>query len=160
MKRGALAGIVGTVALDVVNYIQYRNGGGEQRFLDWETAVGVDKWDQVSAPGQVGRRLVEGFTQKELSERWARSMTNVVHWAYGTLWGVQYGIVAGSAERPAASWGLVLGPVAWLSGYIVLPLAKVYKPIWEYDARTLAKDLAGHLAFGATTGVVFRIAAG
>ena len=37
----------------------------------------------------------------------------------------------------------------------VLPLAGVYKPIWEYDARTLGVDLSDHLVFGVTTGAVF-----
>ena len=44
---------------------------------------------------------------------------------------------------------------AWLSGYVVLPLAKVYKPIWEYDARTLADDLSAHLVYGAAASAVF-----
>jgi hypothetical protein len=32
-----------------------------------------------------------------------------------------------------------------MSGYVILPLAGLYKPIWEYDARTLADDLSAHL---------------
>jgi len=39
----------------------------------------------------------------------------------------------------------------------VLPLAKVYKPIWQYDARTLAKDLSAHLAYGIGTAAAFRV---
>ena len=31
----------------------------------------------------------------------------------------------------------------------------IYKPIWEYDAKTLAKDLSAHLAYGAGTGSAF-----
>jgi hypothetical protein len=31
----------------------------------------------------------------------------------------------------------------------VLPLAKVYQPIWKYDTRTLAKDLSAHVVYGA-----------
>jgi hypothetical protein len=44
----------------------------------------------------------------------------------------------------------------FLSGYVVLPLAKLYKPIWEYDAQTLAKDLSAHLAYGMVTAEAFR----
>jgi hypothetical protein len=43
----------------------------------------------------------------------------------------------------------------WIAGYAVLPLAGVYKPIWEYDARTLGEDLSAHLVFGAATSAVF-----
>jgi hypothetical protein len=45
----------------------------------------------------------------------------------------------------------------WLSGYVILPLAGVYKPIWEYDAKTLADDLGPHIVFGTTTSAVFAV---
>jgi hypothetical protein len=35
-------------------------------------------------------------------------------------------------------------------------LAKVYRPIWEYDIKKLAKDLSGHLVFGLGSAAVFR----
>jgi uncharacterized membrane protein YagU involved in acid resistance len=58
-------------------------------------------------------------------------------------------------SRHPQSSGIALGTVAWLSGYVILPLAKVYKPIWEYDAETLAKDLSGHLVYGTATSAAF-----
>jgi hypothetical protein len=36
-------------------------------------------------------------------------------------------------------------------------LAKLYKPIWEYDAKTLAKDLSAHFAYGLGTAATFRL---
>ena len=36
-----------------------------------------------------------------------------------------------------------------------LPAAGLDKPIWEYDATTLAWDLGAHLAYGAGTGTAF-----
>jgi hypothetical protein len=41
----------------------------------------------------------------------------------------------------------------------VLPAAGLYKPIWQYDAKTLAWDLAGHLSYGAGTGTAFWLLA-
>lgn len=155
LVRGALAGAAGTAAMDLVWFSRYRRGGGEQGLLQWELGEGVTGWEDVSAPGQVGRRVAEGFLGRELPDSRARLTNNIVHWAYGVAWGAQYGIVAGSAARPRSAWGLVLGPVVWLSGYAVLPLAKLYKPMWEYDAKTLAKDLSAHVMFGVGTGVVF-----
>src|SRR5262245_32698449 len=40
-------------------------------------------------------------------------------------------------------------------GLSVLLLAGVYKPIWGYDARTLADDLSAHLVLGVTTSVPY-----
>jgi hypothetical protein len=37
--------------------------------------------------------------------------------------------------------------------------AGLYKPIWEYDAKTLAVDLSAHLAYGAGTGTAFWLLA-
>jgi hypothetical protein len=152
---GAAAGAVGTAAMDLVWFARYRKGGGRQGLVAWETAEGVDKWDDTSAPGQVGRRVVEGFTQRELPDRWARTMTNTVHWATGLAWGAQFGVVAGSTRRRSWALGLLFGPLVWLASYVLMPLAKLYKPIWEYDDKTLAKDLSAHMVYGAATGATF-----
>ena len=50
---------------------------------------------------------------------------------------------------------LALGPVARLSGCVLVPLAKVYEPIWKYDARTLADDLPARLVYGAAAATAF-----
>jgi hypothetical protein len=47
----------------------------------------------------------------------------------------------------------------WAAGYVILPEGGLYKPIWEYDVKTLAWDLTGHLAYGAGTGVTFLLLA-
>jgi len=41
-----------------------------------------------------------------------------------------------------------------------MPQSGLYKPIWEYDAKTLAWDLSGHLAYGAGTGAAFWLLTG
>ncbi|MGH7687014.1 MAG: hypothetical protein ACREN2_09385 [Candidatus Dormibacteria bacterium] len=152
--RGALAGAAGTAALDAYQYVRYRAGGGSSPPLTWEFTVPED-WAKVSAPGQVGCRLIEGFTRKKLSPRWAPLVNNVMHWGYGVGNAVAYGIVVGSLRRPRVGYGLPFGVTVWLSGYALLPLSMIYKPIWEYDAKTLADDLGGHLVFGAVTAATF-----
>jgi len=155
MVMGATAGAVGTAAMDGVLYARYRRGGGQQGPLAWETAEGVDNWDAAAAPGQVGRRIVEGLTQRELPDQWARTMANVVHWGTGLAWGGQFGIVAGSTRGRRWPLGLLFGPLVWLTSYMLMPLIKLYQPIWEYDRKTLAKDLSAHMVYGAATGATF-----
>ena len=159
LARGVFAGALGTTAMDLVMYSRYRREGGAQPVLEWEFSAGLEDWEAAAAPAHVGRRVVEGVFQVELAPRWARLTNNVMHWGYGLLWGAQYGLVAGSARRLRHTNGLVLGPVVFLSGYVVLPLAKLYKPIWEYDAPTLAKDLSAHMAYGVVTAEAFRLLA-
>lgn len=153
---GLLAGAVGTVCLDTVQYVRYRRKGGKDGPLRWEFGP-VDSWDQAPDPGQVAKRLIEGFTQRELSDRWAWFTSILTHWAYGSSASVAYGILAGSLRRPHALYGLPFGAVVWATGYVVLPEAGLYKPIWEYDVKTLASDLSAHLAYGAGTGTAFWV---
>jgi hypothetical protein len=78
-----------------------------------------------------------------------------MHWGYGSSAAAIYGILAGSLRKPSPLYGLPFGAAVWAFGYVVLPEAGLYKPIWEYDAKTLARDLSGHLAYGAGTGAAF-----
>ena len=52
-------------------------------------------------------------------------------------------------------YGLPYGALVWSSGYLLLPIAGLYKPIWEYDVRTLGDDLSAHLAYGVGTSSAF-----
>jgi hypothetical protein len=40
---------------------------------------------------------------------------------------------------------------------VILPAAKLYKPIWDYDAKTLANDLSAHLVYGFATAIARRL---
>jgi hypothetical protein len=154
VAAGLLAGAVGTVGLDGVHFLKYRRRGGPEGPLAWEFAP-VKRWDDAPAPGQVARRVIEGFARRELPDRWAWVGSTVAHWAYGSLAAGAYGVVAGSLRRPRAWFGLPFGVVVWAGGYVLLPQAGLYEPIWKYDARTLAWDLGAHLAYGAATGTAF-----
>jgi hypothetical protein len=151
---GILAGAVGTVCMDAVRYVRYRRDGGEDEPLEWEFAP-VHTWAQAPDPGKVAQRVIEGFTQRELPDRWAWLTSTVMHWGYGSSAGVLYGVLAGSLRRPHPWYGLPFGALVWASGYVILPEGGLYKPIWEYDAKTLGEDLSAHLAYGAGTGVTF-----
>jgi hypothetical protein len=146
--RGLAAGAAGTVAMDALLFARYKRGGGESAFPGWEFSSGLTSWDQAPAPAQIGKRLVEGLFQQELPPERAALVNNITHWAYGMLGGVQYGIVAGSLRAPRIRYGVPFGASVWASGYVVLPAAKLYRPIWTYDRTTLARDLSAHLVYG------------
>jgi hypothetical protein len=153
---GLAASAAGTLAMDLVWYARYRAKGGTDPFPGWEFSASVQDWDSAPAPAQVGRRLVEGLFQCELPNSRAGLTNNIMHWGYGMVGGVPYGIVAGSLAVPRKRYGLLFGTAFWLGGYVVLPAAKLYEPIWKYDARTLANDLSAHLVYGLTTAAVFQ----
>ena len=151
---GTLAGVVGTICLDTVWYLRYRRGGGRMSPLEWEFGP-VDSWDHAPDPGKVAQRVIEGFTQRKLSDRWAWPISTAMHWGYGSSAAAAYGILAGSLRDPDPLYGLPFGAAVWATGYVILPEGMIYKPIWTYDAKTLARDLSAHLAYGAGTGAAF-----
>jgi hypothetical protein len=153
---GALAGAAGTAAMDLLWYRRYRRDGGEDDFLDWELSSGTTNYDQAAAPAQVGKRVVEGYLQTELPPHTARAMNNMVHWATGLLWGTAHGVLAGSTAKRRVSTGVATGMAAWAASYAMLAPAKLYKPMWEYPAGVLWKDLSAHLIYGLGTGAAFR----
>jgi hypothetical protein len=157
LSSGLLAGAVGTVCMDALLFALYRRGGGDSAFRAWEFSSGLSSWEEAPAPAQVGKRLVEGLFRIELPPQRAALMDNVMHWGYGKLGGGQYGIVAGSLKRPRILHGLPFGATVWATSYVLLPAAKLYKPIWAYDPETLGKDLSAHLAYGLGTATAFQL---
>ena len=59
--------------------------------------------------------------------------------------------------RRRVRYGLPFGAAVWSGGYVVLPAAKLYRPIWEYDRVTLAKDLSAHLVYGLATASAWQL---
>lgn len=143
---------MGTVAMDLVWYRRARRDGSDDGPLEWEFG-GVSTWDDVSAPGQVAQSAMGRLVGSDLPDSWAGPSQNAVHWGTGIVWGAQLSLVVGSAGRRSFLGGLALGPVAWLTSYVVLGLLGVYQPIWEYERSDLTKDLSAHMVFGTATGV-------
>jgi hypothetical protein len=160
LARGVVAGMVGTAAMDLVQFARYKRGGGTDRLLAWEFSAGLKDWEQAPAPAQIGRRIFEGVFQRQLPPERAALVNNLTHWGYGIAWGGLFGLVEGSLRAPKVRHGLVLGTTVWIGDYVLLPLAKLYRPIWEYDVKVLAKDLGDHLVYGVSTAGAERLLGG
>ena len=154
VTAGLLAGAVGTVGLDAVHYLKYRRAGGTDSPLAWEFAP-VESWEKAPDPGQVAKRVIEGFTRRRLPDGSAWLTSTVAHWAYGSAAGAVYGIVAGSLPRPSPVYGVPFGAAVFAGDYITLPIAGLYKPIWEYDATTVTWDFGAHVVYGTGTAIAF-----
>jgi hypothetical protein len=156
VAKGVLAGLAGTLAMDLLWYRRYRREGGEDGFLAWETSSGTNSYDEAGAPAQVGRRIVERYLQHELPPASARPMNNAVHLLTGAGWGALHGIASTLSGGLPVAAGVATGAAAWAASYATLAPAGVYKPMWDYPPGVLWKDLSAHLVFGLGTGVAFR----
>jgi hypothetical protein len=155
--RGAIAGALGTAAMDALWYLRYRRGGGKSSFTDWETSAGLKGWDDAPAPAKFGRLIVQRTLHHDLPPRRARLVNNAVHWSTGAGWGAAFGVVEDGIFHGRAWYGLPFGAAVWLQSYAVLAPVGLYKPIWEYDATTLRKDLNAHLVYGISTAAVLKL---
>ena len=153
--RGAVAGVVGTLGMDLLLHARYRRGGGDDGFADWELSTATHDWEHAATPGLIGRRIARDVLHRDLPDSAAAATNNVVHWATGVQWGAAYGVVAATTDRRGIRSGVALGLVACSTSYVVLPLLGLYKPIWEYDAKDLRQDYSAHVLFGALTGAAF-----
>jgi hypothetical protein len=149
--RGATAGALDTAAMDALWYHRYRRADGKAGFVASETSAGLHDWDDAAAPAKFGRLLAQRMLHRDLPARNARAVNNLVHWSTGVGWGVVFGMAEGVVGRHTAWYGLPFGATVWLQSYAVLAPTKLYKSIWDYDAKTLTKDLSAHLLYGITT---------
>ena len=162
LLAGLIAGGVGTAVMDLVWFTRYRRGGGRSSLLAWEFSAGLNSWESAPAPALVAKRAIEAATRRPLAAEYAPLTNNVVHWTYGIVWGGLYGLVAGwvlGRSVVSVAWGLLLGTIVWASSYVTLPVLGLYKPIWQYDFKTLARDLSAHLAYGLGTAAAFFLLA-
>jgi hypothetical protein len=143
--------------MDTLLYARYRRDGGTSGFLRWEFSADLLSWDQAPTPAHVGKRLFEGLFRRELPNHRARLVNNVMHWGYGIVNGAAYGVFVGSLPLPKVRYGAPFGAGVWATSYVVLPATGLYRPIWEYEGRVLAKDLGAHLVYGLATAAVFRL---
>jgi hypothetical protein len=81
---------------------------------------------------RVSTRVAEGCDRHH-----QEALLVIKEWSSGIVRRLAAGAVAGAAGTARSS--------RWWA----------YKPIWAYDAQTLANDLSAHLVFGSTTSAVF-----
>lgn len=83
LAKGAIAGVAGTAATDLFQYLQYRAGGGSDGSVTWEFSS-VPGWDGAPPPAQIGKRVFEALFARTLPDRAANRVNNVMHWGSGT----------------------------------------------------------------------------
>lgn len=156
---GAVAGAIGTLAMDLVWFKRYRDGGGTRGFLAWDSSEGTTTYEDAPAPARTAQ-AVAAKLDVALPDSSARAVNNAVHWITGIGWGKAHAMATGLLGTTSPLVGIATGVTAWGTSYATLAPLGIYEPIWEYDDETLWKDLSAHLVYGATMGVAFRLLAG
>ena len=155
---GAVAGAIGTLAMDLVWFRRARSAGSDDGFAEWEFSGDTTGFDDAGAPAQVGKRAASAVGA-DLAEESAGTVNDVVHWTTGTAWGVGGALLAAVTGLNPFGAGLASGAAAFGAAYTVLPALRIYEPIWEYDRTTVWKDATAHATFGAAVGATLTGAA-
>lgn len=132
--RGLAAGVAGTAVMTAVQTIYYKATGSEGS----------------ETPAEVGERIVGGVLRREVPGERRPLLNQVMHWSYGSSWGIPLGLVAGSRATPppVAATGALAGLSVWGASLVVLPALKLAPPVWRYPPKQLASDVGFHLAWG------------
>ncbi len=133
--RGLVAGIAGTALMTLSSTVEMKLAGREAS----------------SAPADAAAKVL-GVEPTGKAEK-ARFAT-VVHWAYGTSWGVLRGLLGAAGLKGPAAGGAHFVAV-WGNGLVMLPRLGVAPPLGEWGAKALATDAFHHLVYAAGTSLVF-----
>ena len=142
--RGLVAGVVGT-GLMTAYQLAVRKARGQR--LD--TPV-PRTWADAPAPAQLAKKAAEAVGKpRAITKNDVPRVTNLVHWGYGTWWGIVYGLAARRSGANAVTDAAVLGTSLWGAAYAELAPLGIYEPPWKYPPQELALDLSYHLVYAA-----------
>jgi len=156
--RGLAAGAVGTVFMTAWQELSAKLSSSAEDSGREPDPQPEDRWKQASAPAKVAKRIGEGVFHKKVSPDLIPLLSNLMHWSYGTGWGILYGLTAASTRKPAGlRAGAVFGSTVWLMSYVQLVPMGLYEPPWKYPPKDLAMDLSYHLVYGTGVASAYRV---
>ena len=142
--KGLVAGAVGTGVM-TASQLAVRKARGQR--LD--TPV-PRTWADAPAPAQVAKKAATAVGRPNaVTKKDVPRVTNLMHWGYGTAWGLVYALAAHRARPDTLTGAAVLGTSLWAAAYAELTPLGISEPPWKYPPQELALDLSYHLVYGA-----------
>ena len=135
--KGLFAGLFGTVAMTVSSTAEMKIRG---RPASNAPAVAAGK--------------VLGVEPKD--EEGEARFSTLVHWGYGTGWGVVRGLVGTAGLEGPAAAAAHFGAV-WGAEQVMLPALNVAPPFWTWGAKEVGIDAFHHLVYATATSVAYSI---
>jgi hypothetical protein len=138
LGKGLVAGLVGTAAMTVSSTLEAKLRG--RQFS--------------TAPAEAARKLlgIRAFENEAAKSRFS----NLVHWGYGTGWGVARAflgeLLPTSRGADAAHFATV-----WGSALVMLPALDVAPPAWTWGKEEVAMDVFHHAVYATATGIAYEL---
>lgn len=133
--KGLLAGLAGTAAITLSQMIEMK----------------ITKREPSEAPVKVASE-VTGAAPADESQK--EKLSNEIHYAYGTSWGVVRGLLGlvGLKGMPAT---LVHFGAIWATELIMLPKYDAAPPVDEQEPKSLAIDALHHAVYAVAAGLAY-----
>jgi hypothetical protein len=138
LGTGLVAGLAGTAAMTLSSTLEMNARGREPS----------------SAPADAAAKVlgIQGFVDDAAKQRFG----TLVHWGYGTGWGVVRALLGLAGLPPAAATAAHLAAV-WGGEAIMLPSLGVAPPFWTWGAEEVAIDVLHHVVYASATGVIYEL---
>ncbi len=133
--KGLLAGLAGTAAITLSQMIEMK----------------ITKREPSEAPVKVASQIT-GAAPADESQK--EKLSNEIHYAYGTSWGVVRGLL-GLAGLKGLSATLVHFGAIWATELIMLPKYDAAPPVDEQEPKSVAIDALHHAVYAVAAGLAY-----
>ncbi len=101
------------------------------------------------------RELAGSSGQLDVQTR--RRLGDLLHFAFGALWGVAYASKTARRDIDPLVGGALTGAALWVAGFCgYMPMLGVQPGAWHWDKRELILTGSAHLAYGTTMAMILR----
>lgn len=106
---------------------------------------------------EVAERLAEGVAQQPIDQETKAQAGHVVHWSYGSAWGVAFGVLQSSLRLPHLLAGLLFGAAVGTVADTLLPRLGLQTPPSQRPAPLTVAYMGYHLVYGLATSLTWAI---
>jgi hypothetical protein len=138
--RGLIGGLLGTIAMTATTML-------EMRLRDRPPSM---------APAEAAEKVLDVRPDDAAAEE---RLSTLVHYAYGSGWGVVRGLLAELGGRGRIATLLHFGAV-WGAAMVMLPNLRISPPPSEWGTEELVVDGTHHLVYATVTGMAVDALAG
>ena len=133
--KGLLAGLAGTAAITISQMIEMR----------------ITKRKASEASVKVAEQVTD---LKPSTKESKTKVSQEIHWAYGTSWGIARGLIGLTGLRGLPAIAAHFAAI-WGTALIMLPAYKAGPKVTEEDAKTIAIDAMHHAVYATAAGLAY-----
>jgi hypothetical protein len=157
--RGLIAGMAGTVAITLSQMIEMKitgRGSSDAPMTIAGKVMGVEPKGKAAL--EVEKQKDDADQKEDTLEEKVEAnkgkFSQIIHFTYGTSWGICRGVLDLLGLRGASACLIHFGAI-WGAEQIMLPAAGAAEPITKWPAKQIASDVLHHVVYTIAAGAVY-----